>query len=165
MRWTWSLRKTIAGVRGRRSRVVLTPRWLVSSSREAHASLGATVTNKLWSRRGEHGISRKPSRREGRIASAEPVCSCAPFSLLMHARPRVQRAPGLPCALFIQRGPTNLQKLGRNAPREREATRLRRARHRVARMPPSGRSGPAFPAVSGDTSHSIFGMVPTPRTR
>jgi hypothetical protein len=39
--------------------------------------LGATVTNKLWSRRGEHGISRKPSRREGRIASAEPVCSCA----------------------------------------------------------------------------------------
>ena len=39
--------------------------------------LGATVTNKLWSRRGEHGISRKPLRREGRTASAEPVCSCA----------------------------------------------------------------------------------------
>ena len=43
--------------------------------------LGATVTNKLWSRRGEHGISRKPSRREGRTASAEPVCSCAFFYL------------------------------------------------------------------------------------
>jgi hypothetical protein len=26
-------------------------------------------------------------------------------------------------------------------------------------------SGPALPGVSGDTSHSIFGMVPTPRTR
>ena len=39
--------------------------------------LGATVTNKLWSHRGEHGISRKPLRREGRTASAEPVCSCA----------------------------------------------------------------------------------------
>ena len=62
--------------------------------------LGATVTNKLWSRRGEHGISRKPLRREGRTASAEPVCSCA-FLLHMHwhMRPRVQRAPGLPCAL------------------------------------------------------------------
>src|ERR1700759_924391 len=39
--------------------------------------LGMTVTNKLWSRRGEHGINRKPLRREGRTASAEPVCSCA----------------------------------------------------------------------------------------
>jgi hypothetical protein len=61
--------------------------------------LRATVTNKLWSRRGEHGISRKPLRREGRSVSAEPVCSCA-FSLsALHMRPRVQRAPGLPCAL------------------------------------------------------------------
>ena len=30
--------------------------------------LGMTVTNKLWSHRGEHGISRKPSRREGRMS-------------------------------------------------------------------------------------------------
>jgi hypothetical protein len=45
----------------------------------------------------------KPLRREGRTASAEPVCSCAPFSLPLHARPRVQRAPGLPCALSFQR--------------------------------------------------------------
>ena len=37
----------------------------------------------------------EPSRREGRIASAEPVCSCA-FSWMhiLHTRPRVQRAPG-----------------------------------------------------------------------
>src|ERR1700721_3882004 len=56
-----------------------------------------TVTNKLWSHRGEHGISRKPSRREGRSVSAEPVCSCAFFYLPLHMRPRVQRAPGLPC--------------------------------------------------------------------
>ncbi len=41
--------------------------------------LRMTVTNKLWSRRGEHGISRKPLRREGRSVSAEPVCSCAFF--------------------------------------------------------------------------------------
>jgi hypothetical protein len=61
--------------------------------------LGATVTSKLWSHRGEHGISRKPLRREGRTASAEPVCSCAFCCFHLHMRPRVQRAPGLPCAL------------------------------------------------------------------
>ena len=34
--------------------------------------------------RGEHEVSRKPLRREGRIASAEPVCSCA-FSFVHFA--------------------------------------------------------------------------------
>src|SRR6266568_1933250 len=29
--------------------------------------------------RGERGVSRNPPRRESRIASAEPVCSCAHF--------------------------------------------------------------------------------------
>jgi hypothetical protein len=48
---------------------------LVSSSREA-SFLGMTVARKPG-HRGERGISRKPPRREGRIASAEPVCSCA----------------------------------------------------------------------------------------
>jgi hypothetical protein len=41
----------------------------------------------------------KPSRRESRIASAGPVCSCAFLSHKLHTRPRVQRAPGFPCAL------------------------------------------------------------------
>ena len=39
----------------------------------------ATVANKP-DHRGERGISRKPLRRECPGASAEPVCSCAPFS-------------------------------------------------------------------------------------
>ena len=61
--------------------------------------LGMTVTNKLWSHRGEHEISRQTIARGRPDASAEPVCSCA-FSLsALHMRPRVQRAPGLPCAL------------------------------------------------------------------
>ena len=38
-------------------------------------------------------------RREGRMLSAEPVCSCALLCAQLHARPRVQHAPGLPCAL------------------------------------------------------------------
>jgi hypothetical protein len=43
----------------------------------------------------------KPLRREGRSVSAEPVCSCAFLLPDLHARPRVQRAPGLPCALCL----------------------------------------------------------------
>jgi hypothetical protein len=41
----------------------------------------------------------KPLRRECRSVSAEPVCSCAFFCAVLHTRPRVQRAPGVPCAL------------------------------------------------------------------
>ena len=50
---------------------------LASSWREA-SFLGAMVARKPG-HQGERGISCKPSRREGRIASAEPVCSCAFF--------------------------------------------------------------------------------------
>jgi hypothetical protein len=46
----------------------------------------------------------KPLRREGRIASAEPVCSCAHLLCILHTRPRVQRAPGFPCALCFRGG-------------------------------------------------------------
>jgi hypothetical protein len=45
----------------------------------------------------------KPLRRESRIASAGPVCSCACFCTILHTRPRVQRASGFPCALFLVR--------------------------------------------------------------
>jgi len=67
--------------------------------------------------RGERVISCKPLRREGRIASAEPVCSCAFSCCLLHARPRVQRAPGLPCALFRWRAEVQAN-LGHIVPRE-----------------------------------------------
>jgi len=75
---------------------------LASSSREA-SFLGATVARKPG-HRGEREVSRKPSRRESRIASAEPVCSCAFFCACLHTRPRVQRAPGFPCALCSRAG-------------------------------------------------------------
>src|SRR5439155_21363135 len=45
----------------------------------------------------------KPLRRECRIASAEPVCSCALLCAILHTRSRVQRAPGIPCTLFMSR--------------------------------------------------------------
>ena len=48
---------------------------LVSSSREAELPGGDG--GKKAVRREEHVISRKPLRREGRVFSAGPVCSCA----------------------------------------------------------------------------------------
>jgi len=54
----------------------------------------------------------KPLRREGRTASAEPVCSCALFCTILHARPRVQRAPGFPCALCSKRAKGKTQTPG-----------------------------------------------------
>ncbi len=61
------------GFGGRRSRVVLTPRcWRQVVWSDPHGDGG----NKAG-RRGERAISRKPLRREGRMLSAEPVCSCA----------------------------------------------------------------------------------------
>jgi hypothetical protein len=68
--------------------------------------------------RGERGVSRKPLRRESRIASAEPVCSCAFFCACLHTRPRVQRAPGFPCALLFLSSVAIDAKLRRIAPRE-----------------------------------------------
>jgi hypothetical protein len=53
----------------------------------------------------------KPLRGEGRSVSAEPVCSCALCCVPLHARPRVQRAPGLPCALVL-RGTVSSKTLG-----------------------------------------------------
>src|SRR5688572_17805740 len=71
-------------------------------------SLRATVTTSSL-HRGEHEVSRKA------VAQGMSVCSPLPCMLvcrhscaLWHMRPRVQRAPGIPCALYFERGATNL---------------------------------------------------------
>ena len=53
----------------------------------------------------------KPLRGGCRSVSAEPVCSCAHLLALLHTRPRVQRAPGIPCSLF-SRGANFVQSSG-----------------------------------------------------
>ena len=72
--------------------------------------------------RGELEVSRKA------VAWGRPVCS--PLNLyargrillcIMPARPRVQRAPGFPCALLLLSRVAIDAKLGRIAPRDREA--------------------------------------------
>src|SRR5258707_3234846 len=64
-------------------------------------------------RRGEHEVSRKA------VAWGRPVCSPLnlyarerTFLCIMLARPRVQRAPGLPRALCSQRGQTKCKTSG-----------------------------------------------------
>jgi hypothetical protein len=109
----------------RQNRVVLTP---VAGAKSAVANSDptgvgqpqnppTTVTRRIR-RRGEHGISRKAITQGMPDASAEPVCSCAHPSSPLRTRPRVRRAPGIPCALSF-RGRT-LSRLGRIAPREGE---------------------------------------------
>ncbi len=88
---------------------------LALSSAESHR--GATVATKPG-HRGELEVSRKPLRREGRIASAEPVCSCA-FSYVHFAH----ETAGAACTrsslrpLLINGGERDAR-LGRNTPRE-----------------------------------------------
>ena len=60
--------------------------------------------------RGEHEVSRKA------IAQGRPGCSrctcmlvCIFLMRKQHTRPRVRRAPGLPCALRLERGRTKMQ--------------------------------------------------------
>ena len=91
---------------GRQSRVVLAPD---AGVKFAGKNPQATVANKP-DHRGERGISRKPLCRGCPGASAEPVCSCAPL-LPLRMRPRVQRAPGIPCALWLWRD-NDMTKLG-----------------------------------------------------
>jgi len=50
--------------------------------------------------RGEHEVSRKAIAQGRPECSRCPVCSCAALAMRkQHTRPRVQQAPGLPCAL------------------------------------------------------------------
>ena len=62
--------------------------------------------------------SLKPLRREGRNAPAALYARVRFCLRKLHARPRVQQAPGLPCALCVTRRVKNYTKLGRVPPRE-----------------------------------------------
>jgi hypothetical protein len=54
--------------------------------------------------RGERVISRKAIAQGMSDCLRCPVCSCAHFLCTLRMRPRVQRASGIPCALFISEG-------------------------------------------------------------
>ena len=100
LRWTWKrLDERRESVRQRC--VVLTPRsWRLRWQQyKAH--------------RGEHVISRKAIAQGMPDVLRCPVCSCAPFLPTLRMRPRVQRASGIPCALWIlEEGEEYLQTSG-----------------------------------------------------
>src|SRR5438093_9602246 len=54
----------------------------------------------------------KPLRREGRNAPAALYARVQFCLRKSHARPRVQQAPGLPCALNFEEGQTKMQSSG-----------------------------------------------------
>ena len=85
----------------RQRRVVLTPVMLgVKSLR--NKLLRGDGGNRASPHRGERVISRK-AIAQGRPGVLRcPVCSCALCFVPSHTRSRVQRAPGLPCALSIR---------------------------------------------------------------
>ena len=106
----------------------------LASSFAGSDSCEATVA-KEPGHRGERVISRKPLRREGRSVSANlwRLRSCAFF---LHARLRVRRAPGFPCALYLSRDKV-VARLGRTAPREGGCSRSRHCEERERRSNPS----------------------------
>src|SRR5438046_5133443 len=72
----------------------------LASSFAGSDSCEATVA-KEPGHRGERVISRKPLRREGR--NVRRTCGdYARVLFFLHARLRVRRAPGFPCALIIE---------------------------------------------------------------
>jgi len=62
--------------------------------------------------RGELAISRKTTAQGMSDVLRCPVCSCAHFLCTLRMRPRVQRASGIPCALFFFEGERYLQSSG-----------------------------------------------------
>jgi hypothetical protein len=84
----------------RRSRVVLTPRcW-----RQVCGSSPVDDGGKKAGHQGELEVSRKAIAQGMSDVLRCPVCSCAHFLCTLRMRPRVQRASGIPCALFVWRG-------------------------------------------------------------
>src|SRR5689334_19420721 len=85
----------------RQNRVVLTPRrWRQVLKK---LTLLRSDGGKKAVHRGDHDISRK-AIAQGRPDALRWTCMlvCVFFAQL-HTRPRVQRAPGLPCALYLSR--------------------------------------------------------------
>src|SRR3984893_4288911 len=92
---------------GRQNRVVLTPRrWrqvrgVASAQPGLDKTYPLTTVAKEPGHRGEHDISRKTIAcgNAGRFRCTR-CYSCAFYHYQVHTRPRVQRAPGVPHALF-----------------------------------------------------------------
>jgi len=102
---------------GRRSRVVLMPRRRHQVGDDASHRAG-DGDKKARSPGRSRSSPLKPLRRECRLNPSGPVVATLVCFLFSHARLRVQRASGIPCALFSPEGQINAR-LGRFTSRER----------------------------------------------
>src|SRR5665647_3633052 len=114
MRWTPDARQTSA----READGEAVWSWRPDAGVKLAGSIPPMMVARKPGHQGERGVSRKPSRRESRIASAEPVCSCAFFSISAHetagaARTRLSLRP-----LLIEHGGETDAQPGRIAPRD-----------------------------------------------
>ena len=94
MRWTWAAHLTRALIRGRRSRVVLTPRRWRQVDRSHSVGDGGKQARSPGRARNK---LLKPLRGECRATRRDRGDLLACF-LLLHARLRAHRAPGIPCS-------------------------------------------------------------------
>ena len=102
----------------RRSRVVLTPRRWRQAGRDAFASWPATGARKPGPRR-EHEGTRKTIARGMPEMFGLPVVAILVCFHSSHARLRVRRRTGIPCALFFRGRQCLLHDPGADTPRER----------------------------------------------
>jgi len=101
MRWTQAALLTRARTCGRRSRVVLTPRRWRQVGGSTSAGDGGKKARSPVGHRGEHEVTVK-TIAQGRLGSSgEPVVTMLVWFFYSHARLRVRRAPGFPCALYF----------------------------------------------------------------
>src|SRR5262249_40245881 len=87
--WSW---RPLAGVKSVRSA-------MSALAGRTCCDLQATVTKTSWTPGRARRKPLKPLRGEGRDDPVEPVVTMLVCFHLPHARLRVQRAPGFPCAL------------------------------------------------------------------
>jgi hypothetical protein len=101
------------------------------------------------------------------VFTASPVCSCAVFyAQASHTRPRVQRAPGIPCSLRLRRDNEIGKARAKIAPRDRETASDARTRlHTFRVIVRLARPAEAFAkAGSGRSSIPQTAMI-EPRSR
>jgi hypothetical protein len=93
-----------------------------AGEKSAGAIPPATVTTSSLHRE-EHEVSRN-TIAQGMSACSPLTCMlvCRHSCALWHMRPRVQRAPGIPCALSLQERDNEISKLGRKTRRENAAS-------------------------------------------
>ena len=97
MRWTRKLRLTsVADADGE---VVWS--WRPDAGAKVCGMIRKTTVARKPGHRGEREVNRKLPRGESRMTPSEPVVNEARvFHSFSHARLRLQRAPGIPCALL-----------------------------------------------------------------